>query len=93
MVSEMLNLNFHVPLTSQPSLPLNASLLGEQDVSVVSAVVLTLNRHGGGHSLGKEDKDLPASLATSAVEIFWRFECTRKVTAGPSTLKEIIKKV
>lgn len=46
----------------------------------------------GGHSLGKEDKNLPASLATSAVEIFWRFESTRKVTAGPSTLKEIIKK-
>lgn len=46
----------------------------------------------GGHSLGMEDKDLPAALATSAVEIFWRFECTLKVTAGPSTLEEIIKK-
>lgn len=45
-----------------------------------------------GHSSRTEDKDLPAVLATSAVEMFWRFECTLKVTAGPSTLEEIIKK-
>lgn len=35
----------------------------------------------------REKKNLPATLATSAVVTFWELGLTLKVTAGPTTLK------
>lgn len=89
----MLHLNFrYVLLTSRLSPSLNVSPLGEGGVSVLFVVLLSAKWTCGRSQFGNGGKDLPAALATSAVEMFWRFECTLKVTAGPSTLEEIIEK-
>lgn len=67
--------------------------LGEQDVSVQFLGPLPAKQMCGRSQFRNGEQGLlPAALATSAVEMFWRFECTLKVTAGPSTLEEIIKK-
>lgn len=84
----------YVPLTSRLPPSLNVNLLGEWDVSVLYVVLLPAKRARGRSQVGNRGQGLlPAALATSAVEMFWRFECTLKVTAGPSTLEEIIKKL
>lgn len=91
--SEMLHLNFwYVLLTSWLSPSLNVNPLGEWGFSVLFVVLLPAKWMCGRSQFGNGGKDLPAALATSAVEMFWRFECTLKVTAGPRTLEEIIKK-